>query len=451
MPTPAIYARVSTEAQADNHSLPAQLRACHTYCAAQGWPAPREFVEAGASAFNDDPESRPVFGALLAAAESRAIDRIVCLDIDRFARSTLAALLALGRLEAVGCTITFVNDPGENASPERKMMLTIKASFAELESAKKSARVKLSQELMRAEGKWLNRPPYGATIGPDQRLALNPATAPILRRILAEAASDSARQIAARLTDEGLATPGMDRAPGRWGTISGRWWPATIAQVVAQSGWLARQAEPWPSLWLAAKERPRRPKAPPGRALRFLSGLMRCRCGGVITYSGRRGPLDRTFVQCHGLRVRPSGVRCPYRKTYADVYEARVLAALLALPDPARWRVTQADDTARETRAALDEEYRRLADVYRAGIYTKARFDVELAGLDGRKAALPSGSPRVVAMRDRWPRLVRALPALPPAEANVVARELIERVILAGDDAEIVWRAEFVAAFGTHK
>ena len=449
MPSPAIYARVSTVGQVDSHSIPAQLKACHAYIDAQGWDQPVEYIENGASAFSDDPDSRPVFRQMLTDAEAKQFNQLVCLDIDRFARSTLAALLTLGRLEVAVCTVHFVTDPGDNMTPERKLMFTIKASFAELESAKKSARIKLSQEFMRAEGKWFNQPPFGATIGPDQRLTLDPARSTLLRRILTEAAVDSDNTIAERLILEGVPPPGVGRKPGRWGVPNtGVWYPSTIRDIVRRGGWLATQPAPWPQLWLAALERPRRPKATNGRAVRFLSGLLRCPCGGVITYGGRRGPLDRLTMQCHGWRVRRERAHCPHRKTYADVYEAEVMVQLLALPDPHAWIIADPDRDMSAERAAIAEDRQRLVDVYRAKLLDKPQFDAEVLQLDQRAAALPLARPQVRAMRDRWPALRRALPGLEPADQNEVARQLIKEVLIDGQRAIVTWRPEYAATFG---
>lgn len=443
MTPPAIYLRVSDPRQAENYSIPAQRRACRELCAARGWGEPVEFVEDGASAFTDDPDKRPVFRRLLVAAEAGEIGRLVTLDIDRYARSVLAALLALARLDAVGCPVAFVNDPVDTLTPDGYAMFTIKATFAHLESVKKAARIRLSQEVMRSEGKWFNRPPFGATIGADGRLCPDPATSPLLARILTEAATDPDSAIAARLTAEGVPTPGSNRRNGRWGgDYGGAWWPTTVRDIIRKGGWLARQDEPWPSLWLAAVERPRRPKATGGRALRFLSGLMRCPCGGVITYGGKRGPLDRLTVQCHGIRARGVRARCPHRKTYADVYEADVLAQMLALGNPAQKKRLDPPDIG-AARAALDAEYERLADVYRAGIYKKARFEAELYALDQRKAALPSDNRRWVEMRDGLPRIQELLPIAPPHEQNALARLFIDHVSIEGRRAIVHWRSQF--------
>lgn len=449
MTVPALYLRVSDPRQGENFSLAAQERAGRALCAREGWPEPVIYREEGASAFNDDPDARPQFRALLAAIEAGAVDRLVALDTDRFARSALAALLALARIETARARVHFVNDPIDTSTPAGKMWFTIKGAFHEGESAHKSARIRLSQDIMRAEGRWFNRPPFGARIGDDGRLAVDPAKAPLLARILAEAAEDSDNAIAERLTAEGIPTPGADRRPGRWGrAYSGVWYPSTVRDIVRRSGWLADQPDPWPARWLAARERPRRPKASGARRIRLLSGLMRCPCGGVITYGGRRGPLDRLTVQCHASQGRGRRAGCPHRKTYADVYEADVLRQLLALGDPERSVPAGGGAGAEREREELAEDARRLADVYRAKLITKAQFEADLLAIEARRAALPGRAARYEAARAGWPAIRDLLPRMEPADANAVARQLIERVTIDGRAARIAWRPEVAAIFG---
>ena len=78
-PRVGIYARVSTTDQApENQLLP--LRA---FAAARGWTA-TEYVDHGVSGAK---ERRPALDALLAAARTRKIDVVVCVKLDRLARS----------------------------------------------------------------------------------------------------------------------------------------------------------------------------------------------------------------------------------------------------------------------------------------------------------------------------------------------------------------------------
>lgn len=75
----ALYARVSTTDQTPENQL-AVLRA---FAAARGWQAV-EFVDHGISGAKD---RRPALDALLAAVRARRVDLVVCVRLDRLARS----------------------------------------------------------------------------------------------------------------------------------------------------------------------------------------------------------------------------------------------------------------------------------------------------------------------------------------------------------------------------
>jgi hypothetical protein len=84
----ALYARVSTSDQTPEN----QLVALRAFTTARGWE-PTEFVDHGVSGAKD---RRPALDALLAAVRARQVDRVVCVRLDRLARSTrhLVALAA---------------------------------------------------------------------------------------------------------------------------------------------------------------------------------------------------------------------------------------------------------------------------------------------------------------------------------------------------------------------
>lgn len=93
----AIYARVSTDKQAEKYSIPAQKKLCAELCQRNGWRVVREFIDEGysGSLFED----RPAFVTLLSFAEQKKIDVIVTTDSDRLARPD--NLVDLGRLQKV--------------------------------------------------------------------------------------------------------------------------------------------------------------------------------------------------------------------------------------------------------------------------------------------------------------------------------------------------------------
>src|SRR5262245_57079121 len=89
----ALYARVSTNEQTTEN----QLQALRAFASARGWHA-IEYVDTGISGAK---ERRPALDALLAAARTRKVDVVVCVKLDRVARSTRHLVTLAAELEAL--------------------------------------------------------------------------------------------------------------------------------------------------------------------------------------------------------------------------------------------------------------------------------------------------------------------------------------------------------------
>ncbi len=81
MPTAAIYARVSTDQQETNYSLPTQLDGCRTYAQAHGFTV----IEAFTDTYTGTSLSRPAFDRLKALAGS--VDAVIVYVQDRLGRA----------------------------------------------------------------------------------------------------------------------------------------------------------------------------------------------------------------------------------------------------------------------------------------------------------------------------------------------------------------------------
>lgn len=442
----ASYARVSGKRQAgDRWSLPAQREAIERRCAAESWPAPTWYIEAH-SAKDDDPDARPVFRQLLADAYARAFDTLLIVDVDRFARSVVAGLDAAARLERAGVRVVSLNDGDiDTADPDGEFSFTLKLMLARRENRVRGRRSKVGMDAARAAGKHVNLPPYGAVIGPDGRLALDPATSPVLARILREAATQTPEAIAARLTDERIPPPGTRRVATRWGPPSAFWWPNAIRFMVKHGAWLAALPAPWPALWYAASAR--RPAAHARRDARthLLTGLARCACGGRLLYSRGRG--GRHWFCCRNIARGGTGHGCQERHAPAATHEAHVLAAIAALPPPVEETAeVEAHDPA--AWLALAEDRRRLDHRYKHRLIDDAQLAAELAELARREASLPRGDAAIVQLRTEVAPLVAIFDTLDAAERNAVLRYLVEAVILEGKQTRLCWKPEAVRAFG---
>jgi hypothetical protein len=102
-----LYYRRSSEMQADNFSLDAQLRACHDFCRQRGWTIGGEYTDDGKSGRTADLAKRPAFAAMLADAEAGACDVIAVHKLDRFARNVIVTMTTLELLNA--CDVGFVS------------------------------------------------------------------------------------------------------------------------------------------------------------------------------------------------------------------------------------------------------------------------------------------------------------------------------------------------------
>ena len=439
----AAYLRVSDPRQGDRFSLPAQRDAIQQYCAQQHWPEPAWYTDTY-SAKDDDPEARPTFRQLLRDADARRFTVVLVIDVDRFARSAVAGLTAAARLERSGVRVVSLNQREMDiTTPDGEMQFTLHLMVARYENRQKSRRVKAGLDRARLEGKHLTKVPFGGRIGPDGKLALDPATSPLLARILREAATDPDSRIAARLTDEGIASPGIGKGT-RWPTPSGAWWAETIHDMIRRGHWLAAFPEPWPSLWLAALRRPRRSHARHGTRRHMLTGLVRCLCGAKLGYQG--GVSKPLRLQCRN-KLRPGqGYGCPHKRRLAAHYEALVAAAIVALPPPRVWR-TVAEPVDPAIWQQLETERRAIAWRHKHRLITDAEALGELAELDGRRAAVPQGD---AAARELAAELTDVLPqfaALDPPTQNDLLRHLIEEVAIAGEGVAITWRPLALALF----
>lgn len=378
--------------------------------------------------------SQRAFARLLADAEARALDTIVVSAMDRWSRSLRVTLETLQRLDRAGVALVSLREHIDYGSAVGKLTISMMGAIAQFQSDDRAASARRIHADLRGQGKHPSgRPPYGAIVGPDGRLAVNPALAATLARILDAAARDSDYRIAEALNAEAVPPP---MAARQRGASSPGWWPRAVRAVVRRGDWLLAQPEPWPARYLAAANRPRLHPTAPARTTYALTGLLRCaRCGGPVTHQAS----PTRPLACH---CQHPGCRAYHGP--AAPHTAAVLAAASGLalrPPPAI--SPGVDASAWRT---IAEDRRRAGVLYQRGVYDDDQLTAALAEIDARAAALTaaSGPTRDLAA------VARALPHLAGMEAadqNAILRELIDRVVLDRADRRIIWRAETLALF----
>jgi len=130
----AIYARVSSEAQARENTIASQLASLRERVAADGlWLEPADcFVDEG---YSGAILVRPALEQLRDAAASGRIERLYVHAPDRLARRYAHQALLIDELRRAGVEIVFLNRPIGD-TPEDDLLLQVQGVIAEYERAK---------------------------------------------------------------------------------------------------------------------------------------------------------------------------------------------------------------------------------------------------------------------------------------------------------------------------
>ena len=130
----AIYARVSSEQQAEEHTIAGQVAALRTRVAEEELllPAEREFLDEG---YSGATLARPALEQLRDLVASGGIDRLYVHSPDRLARRYAYQALLLDEFHAAGVEVVFLNR-ALGQTPEDELLLQVQGMVAEYERAK---------------------------------------------------------------------------------------------------------------------------------------------------------------------------------------------------------------------------------------------------------------------------------------------------------------------------
>ena len=231
----ALYARVSSEAQAEEATIDSQLSLLRTRIEADGG-----HVEA-ALCFVDDGVSgttlvRPGLERLRDHAAAGAVDRLYVLAPDRLARRHVHQMVLVDELRACGVEIVFLNRP-LGTTPEDQLLLQVQSVIAEYERATILERTRRGRLHAARAGRisTLSRAPYGYryidkhTGGGAAAYEVVEEEARVVRQVFAWVGREgcSLREVARRLEKMGIRT---QRGLSRWN-------PATLGGMVKNSAY----------------------------------------------------------------------------------------------------------------------------------------------------------------------------------------------------------------------
>ena len=125
----AVYARVSSEKQAEGYSLDAQRRAFRALVEGRGWTVFQEYLEEGRSAHTDDIRKRPVFKQAIDDALAGRYDVLVVHKIDRFSRKLRVTLEYFEKLGKAGVGFVSIQNEIDYSTPTGKFMLVMQGGL----------------------------------------------------------------------------------------------------------------------------------------------------------------------------------------------------------------------------------------------------------------------------------------------------------------------------------
>lgn len=278
-----IYARISSDREADGLAIGRQLEDCERLADERGWRVVERYIDQDVSAYKG--RVRPAYRRLLADLSSGSIDGVVVYHLDRLHRqpSELEEFFDVCKAAGVDDLAT-VTGRINLADPDGQFQARILGAVAKKESDDKSRRIRRKHEELAAAGRVSGggTRPYGYA---SDRRTLRPGEAAVIREAAARLlAGESVRSICAGLNARGERTvTGVD-----WTQQSLRRMLAS-ARISGQRehrGVIVGPAE-WPGVLTPAEtERIRALLSDPARrtnrtARRYLlARLLRCgRCG----------------------------------------------------------------------------------------------------------------------------------------------------------------------------
>jgi site-specific DNA recombinase len=443
----ALYARVSTDRQAQAQTIEQQLSRLRPYVLQHGWSLDDEHV------FRDEGYSgaslnRPGLDALRDQARLAAFDVVVLTAPDRLARRYIHQVLLLEELQQHGCTVVFVERP-MSSDPNDQLLLQIRGAVAEYERSLITERMRRGKIAKLRAGLLLpwTRRPFGYQLDPERPrdpagVRLDPYEAAVVQQIYAWYLADgsSIYRVGKQLLEEHIPSPrgspcwtnasirNVLTNPMYTGTTYGNRYRSVAAQqrrsalkpagpgksyrLKPQSEWIAIAVPPIVSQ--ADYERVQAKMAHNQQTARrnntaheyLLRGLINCgKCR--LTATARTTPQGYQYYACRGRReaVRVAeGRACSARYIPAQQLDALVwqdVCHILTEPSRVREALQRAQAgqwlpqemqarraTIEQGLASCARQQARLLDAYVGEVIELAEFERKRAELASRQTAL---------------------------------------------------------------
>ncbi|MGH2331071.1 recombinase family protein [Thermoanaerobacter mathranii] len=198
----AVYARVSSEEQAERGTIENQVEFAVKYCDLHQIDIVEWYKDDGVTGIIPL-EERPEGRRLLEDARNKKFDVVLVYRLDRLGRSARIILNAVYELEQNGIKIKSMTEPFDTSDPNGRFLLTVLAGVADLERETILERMQYGTNRAARAGKWLGGiVPYGYRVNEEGYLEINENLLPELN--MSEA--DVVRLIYYLIAEQGYST-----------------------------------------------------------------------------------------------------------------------------------------------------------------------------------------------------------------------------------------------------
>lgn len=156
------YIRVSTDEQAEGHSLATQEMLILQYAASRGWQVYQIYRDAGLSGRS---EKRPGLAHLLQEAQTGRFEAVIVHSVDRLYRNLEALLKTLHLFQAHQVALVSLSENLDFTTPWGKLTLTVLGILAEIYIDKLSVETRRGKLYRARQGFWNGSIPLGYCTG----------------------------------------------------------------------------------------------------------------------------------------------------------------------------------------------------------------------------------------------------------------------------------------------
>ena len=448
----ALYARVSTEKQIENYSIPVQQERIYALCKSKGWTDVVEYIDGGYSGSN---LNRPALIKLQEDIEQGLINAVVVYRLDRLSRSQRDTIYLIeDKFLPHNVEFISISETIDTSTPFGRAMIGIMSVFAQLERETITERLKSGRlKMVKDEGLWAGgaaTTPYGYTRLERGQLVVNENERHHVRRIFEEYVSlKSYIKVQQKLEKEGfkpipkhrILTLLKNRLYLGEVSFAGEWHKGSHEALITEDLFNAVQT---------VFEQSTRKNFGKIKNNVFRRKIICGECGETyLSYMNREKKSGNKYYYmiCKNRKVAPEGgCKCTNRNLRRTTLEKEIFTRIMNLEagDYQAPPQTKKPEDIQPQLEKLDNKISKLIDLYLESGLSKEHYETKLADYNKQKEELLSKSKESNYEQTAMEQMIQdSIPNLFECDLETqtsIIDLFIDHIIVHPTDLEIIWK-----------